>query len=113
MLRSRNSLRSSKPPQPQTVYLSAIPLAIMFYYDRLEVVNALVHAKGVQKLSCFYWTLINLLSPSHRTALHNIHLASFCLEKDVSRYGPDVVVSGQTDEPEESSSWGAAMPRLN
>ena len=89
----------------------AIPLAILFYYDGLEVVNALGHAKGTHKLACFYWTLINF-SPQHRTALHNINLATICLEKHVSHFEPELIVSGKPGEGRECTSWGASMRKL-
>ena len=86
-------------------------LMLMFYYDGLEVVNGLGPAHGTHKLACFYWTLLNL-EPSHRTALHNVHLATITLESNLKHYPPSLIVSGAETEPAHSTSWGATMQRL-
>lgn len=86
------------------------PLVFILYYDGLEVVNGLGQARGTHKLACFYWALVNI---NQMDRFHNIYLATVCLEKDVARFGPEVVIGGRPGENmAESSCWAAQMQRM-
>ena len=90
----------------------AEPLALILYYDGLEVVNGLGHAKGTHKLGCFYWVLVNI-GKDNRMELEQIHLHAVCLEKHVTLFGPEVIISGHpTDNQSDRSSWGFSMRAL-
>ena len=98
---------------------NSTPIALMLYYDGLEVNNGLGHARGTHKMGCFYWALVNL-EPERRLQLSNIHLHAVCLEKHVSQFGPEIVLSGPNPEimsgynfdASDSSSWGFSMNQL-
>jgi hypothetical protein len=89
----------------------AYPLAIILYYDGLEVVNGLGHAKGTHKLGCFYWALVNI-EQEQRMDLNMIHLHAVCLEKHVTVFGPEATISGHLNDTKDSSSWGFSMRAL-
>ena len=90
----------------------AVRLAFILYYDDVEVVNALGAFTGVHKLGLFYWSIINL-SSGERMGLNNIHLATVALESDISYYGIEQIVSGAPNEPDDGSSIGASLRRLD
>ena len=83
-------------------------LAIILYYDDLEVVNPLGAFHGTHKLGMFYWGLVNC-EQSTRMAFHNLHLATIALETDIAYYGIEQVVSGL----EGDTSFGSHMTRLD
>jgi hypothetical protein len=90
----------------------AVPLAIILYYDGLEVVNGLGHARGTHKLGCFYYAFVNL-GQETRMDLENIYLHGICLEKDISQVGPEMVISGGDYGGQcDVSSWGFSMRAL-
>ena len=88
-------------------------LKLILYYDEVEVVNALGYAAGKHKLGLFYWALIDM-PPHLRMALHNIQLATICLDKDMQYYGAKQIISGPPGEPySQGTSIGAALERLD
>ena len=89
----------------------AYPLAIILYYDGLEVVNGLGHARGTHKLGCFYWALVNI-EQEQRMDLNMIHLHAICLEKHVTLFGPEATISGHLNDSSDNSSWGFSMRAL-
>ena len=90
-----------------------IRLKLILYYDEVEVCNPLGYAAGKHKLGLFYFALVDL-PPNLRMALHNIQLATVCLDKDFSYYGATQIICGPPGELRHSgTSIGAAMERLN
>lgn len=90
----------------------SLRLAFILYYDDVEVVNALGSFTGVHKLGLFYWAFVNH-HRSERMALRNIHLATVALEADIAYYGIEQIVCGPPREPEDGSSIGACLRRLD
>ena len=88
-----------------------VPLAFMFYYDGLEVVNGLGHAHGTHELGCFYWALLNLTSHS-RLSRSNIRLATVCYKRAIGVCGMERVVAGPS-QAGECLSWVQWMKVLN
>ena len=90
-----------------------IRLKLILYYDEVEVCNPLGYAAGKHKLGLFYFALVDL-PPNLRMALHNIQLATICLDKDFSYYGARQIICGPPNEPPHcGTSIGAALERLN
>lgn len=90
-----------------------IRLKLILYYDEVEVCNPLGYAAGKHKLGLFYFALVDL-PPNLRMALHNIQLATICLDKDFSYYGARQIICGPPNEqPHCGTSIGAALERLN
>ena len=90
-----------------------IRLKLILYYDEVEICNPLGYAAGKHKLGLFYFALVDL-PPNLRMALHNIQLATVCLDKDFSYYGATQIICGPPGEPShKGTSIGAALERLN
>lgn len=90
-----------------------IRLKLILYYDEVEVCNPLGYAAGKHKLGLFYFALVDL-PPNLRMALHNIQLATICLDKDFSYYGATQIICGPPGEQRHcGTSIGAALERLN
>ena len=86
----------------------SVRLAVILYYDDLEVVNPLGAFHGRHKLGMFYWALVNE-APETRMAFHNLHLATVALVSDVDYYGISQIVSGLDGD----SSFGSCMTALH
>ena len=84
-------------------------LAIILYYDDVEVVNPIGAFHGTHKLGLFYWALVNIAT-AERMALQNLHLQTVALVSDINYYGIQQIVSGHASE---STSFGASMPALD
>ena len=88
----------------------------MFYYDDVEVVNALGAFTGTHKLALFYYVFVNI-DREQRMAIHNIHLATVALEHDLSYFGPRQIVGGApADAPAHyhtGTSFGESMIALD
>ena len=92
---------------------NTIRLKLILYYDEVEICNPLGYAAGKHKLGLFYFALVDL-PPNLRMALHNIQLATVCLDKDFSYYGPTQIICGPPGEQRlKGTSIGAAMERLD
>ena len=83
-------------------------LAVILYYDDLEVCNPLGAFHGIHKLGMFYWALVNI-EPESRMAFHNMHLMTVALASDINYYGIKQTVSGLPGD----TSFGSAMTALD
>jgi len=83
----------------------------MLYADDFELLNPIGQCKGVQKLTVFYWQLVNL-HPSKRVLRHNIQIACVVLAKTISEKHMPFIVGGDLDN-EKCSSIGGSLRRMN
>lgn len=82
----------SDPNDPSSPLLpSRFVLSLVFYYDDVEPANSLGHARIIHKMGCFYYALVDL-SQGSRQQLHFITPFTMANAKDVTRYGPKVLV---------------------
>ena len=72
----------------------SVRLAVILYYDDLEVCNPLGAFHGRHKLGMFYWSLVNL-DQTTRFSFSNIHLMTVALASDIDYYGIQQIVSGK------------------
>ena len=94
-----------------------IRIAIVLYYDGLEVANPLGFARGKHQLGVFLYSIINL-DPTVRPPPPYIQLAGIALESDSKRYGPAKVFSGidpitHEPDPELWATPGAQLRTLS
>ena len=92
-----------------------MPLAFVYYYDGLEVVNGIGQARLTHELACFYWALIPISDMKERLRPANLRLATVCLKRACTSLGMDVVISGRPEDdgsPHGNTSWGAQMQKL-
>ena len=82
-----------------------MPLVFMLYYDGLEVVNGLGHARSTHELGCFYWALLNI-SQAKRMNTKYIRMATVCYQRAIGVSGMDKVVAGP-------GSWVDWMKKLD
>ena len=62
-------------------------LAVQLYFDEIEPANALGSNKGVYKMGCFYWVLLNL-PPEFRSNLRSIQLLGIINADLLKLHGP-------------------------
>lgn len=86
----------------------SLRLAIVLYYDDVEVVNPLGAFHGRHKLGLFYWALVNV-DVSKRMAFQNLHLKTVALVSDIDYYGIEQVVSGLPGD----TSFGSDMTSMD
>jgi hypothetical protein len=82
------------------------------YCDDVDVPNPIGTAAGHSKLFLCFIVLLNRKS-TNRLTLRSIHLAHISLASDAILAGPEVLISGSRDDPEDSASIGANFTRLN
>lgn len=66
------------------------PLAIILYYDELEIVNPL--GSRTHKLGMFYWTLANIY-PEFRSTLRSINLYAIVRYSYIKKFGIDKILN--------------------
>lgn len=81
-----------------------LTLKINLYVDEIEICNPIGAFKGIHKMSCFYWTLLNI-HPSHRSQLQAIQpcilisyldMKEFTLEKTIKPLIDDIKILEDT-----------------
>ena len=83
-------------------------LAIILYYDDLEVCNPLGAFHGKHKLGLFYWALVNV-DKGVRMQFENLHLMTVAFVHDIDYYGINQIVSGLPGD----TSFGSGMTALD
>ena len=104
---------TSHPPQliPLLPWLpSRVVLTLIKYYDDVEPANSLGHARVIHKMGCFYYVLVDL-SQGSRQQLQFITPFTMANAKDVTRYGPKVLVGDPTSPDYNKCTCAAATLR--
>ena len=104
---------TSHPPQliPLLPWLpSRVVLTLIKYYDDVEPANSLGHARVIHKMGCFYYVLVDL-SQGSRQQLQFITPFTMANAKDVTRYGPKVLVGDPTSPDYHKCTCAAATLR--
>lgn len=83
----------------------------ILYADDFELLNPIGQCKGVQKLTVFYWQLVNL-HPSKRVLKQNIQVACVVLATTISEKHMPFIVGGNLGNYN-CPSIGGALRRMN
>lgn len=84
-------------------------MQIQLYYDDFETANPLGSKKGVHKLGCVYFILINF-PPKLNSVLMNIHLVSVFHSEDLKKYGFDAILKPLLDDLKNLEVEGMQVP---